>query len=53
MEVEAEKFECSVNGLTGQEEDGAVPKEDCTVEGRIILKWKRPEDMYILCGGNR
>lgn len=51
--MEAEKFECSVNGLTGQEEDGAVPIENCTVEGRIVLKWKRPEDMYILCGGNR
>lgn len=53
MEIKAEKFECSVNDLTGQERDGAVATADCTAEGRTVLKRKRPEHIYILCGGEK
>lgn len=38
IETKAEKSECSVNGLTGQEGNGAVAIADCTAKGSIVLK---------------
>lgn len=43
----------TVNGLTWQEGDEAVAREDYTAEERIVLKWNRPEHIYILCASNK
>ena len=53
--MEAEKAERCVSCSTGQAGKGvrAVAIEDCMAEGKTVLKRKRPEHIYILCGGNK